>query len=80
MTASIRIARLVRAARRYPLLRRGLLVRALRLCQQALSTQGVNEERVLWLGIIWWQLGERRRGHDLFRAVQERRVLARKSP
>lgn len=68
MTSS-RIARLLRASRRFPAQRRGLLVRALRLSQQALAGNALDREALLWLGLIWWQLGARQRGRAILRAV-----------
>jgi len=66
---SSRIARLLRASRRFPAQRRGLLERALRLSQQAVAGNARDREALLWLGIIWWQLGARRRGRAILRAV-----------
>ncbi|MGJ3256308.1 MAG: hypothetical protein ACFE0K_08275 [Alcanivorax sp.] len=67
--ASSRIARLLRASRRFPAQRRGLLERALRLTQQALAGNANDGDALLWLGVIWWQLGARRRGRDILRSV-----------
>jgi hypothetical protein len=64
-----RIARLLRASRRFPAQRRDLLERALRLCQQALAGNARDREAMLWLGLIWWQLGARRRGRAILRAA-----------
>lgn len=64
-----RIARLLRASRRFPAQRRGLLERALRLSQQALAGNAQDREALLWLGVIWWQLGARRRGREILRLV-----------
>ena len=68
-----RIARLLRASRRFPAQRRGLLERALRLSQQALAGHAQDREALLWLGVIWWQLGARRRGRAILRAVNNER-------
>jgi len=67
--SSSRIARLLRASRRFPVQRRGLLERALRLSQQALAGNARDREALLWLGVIWWQLGARRRGRAILKAV-----------
>ena len=64
-----RIVRLLKASRRYPSQRRGLLERALRLCQQALAANARDRDALLWLGIIWWHLGARRRGKALLSAI-----------
>ncbi|WP_156964927.1 hypothetical protein [Alcanivorax jadensis] len=67
--SSSRIARLLRASRRFPALRRGLLERALRLSQQALASNVEDRDALLWLGLIWWQLGARRRGREMLKAL-----------
>lgn len=69
-----RIARLLRASRRFPDQRRGLLERALRLSQQALAGNIRDREALLWLAVIWWQLGARRRGREILRAVNNESV------
>ncbi|MEQ3620594.1 MAG: hypothetical protein ABNH42_04550 [Marinobacter sp.] len=67
--SSSRIARLLRASRRFPAHRRGLLGRALRLTQQALAGNANDGDALVWLGVIWWQLGARRRGREIFKAL-----------
>jgi len=67
--SSSRVARLLRASRRFPLHRRGLLERALYLCQRRLAGNAGDREALLWLGVIWWQLGARRRGSEILRAL-----------
>lgn len=64
------IATLVRAAKRFPSHRQCLLGRALRIAQQALSCNAENRLAIRWLGVIWWQLGERRRGRALLYAAE----------
>ncbi|WP_339344289.1 hypothetical protein [uncultured Alcanivorax sp.] len=64
------IATLVRAAKRFPSHRQCLLGRALRIAQQALSCNAENHLAIRWLGVIWWQLGERRRGRALLYAAE----------
>ncbi len=65
-----RIVRLLKASRRYPSQRRGLLERALRLCQQALAANARDRDALLWLGIIWWQLGAIDRGRAILSIVR----------
>lgn len=64
------VATLVRAARRFPDHRQRLLGRALRTAQQALSRNADSRLAIRWLGVIWWQLGERRRGRALLYAAK----------
>jgi hypothetical protein len=64
------IATLVRAAKRFPGHRQRLLGRALRIAQQALSCNAEDRLAIRWLGVIWWQLGERRRGRALLYAAK----------
>ncbi|KZX69570.1 hypothetical protein A3724_09845 [Alcanivorax sp. HI0033] len=65
-----RIVCLLKASRRYPSQRRGLLERALRLCQQALAANARDRDALLWLGIIWWQLGATHRGRAILNIVR----------
>ncbi|MCG8394932.1 MAG: hypothetical protein MI745_17805 [Pseudomonadales bacterium] len=60
-----RLKRLLRATRRFPASRQGLLRRALRLTQQALAGNAEDRDAMLWLGILWWELGARRRGKEI---------------
>jgi hypothetical protein len=64
------IATLMRAAKRFPSYRQRLLGRALRIAQQALSCNAEDRLAIRWLGVIWWQLGERRRGRALLYAAE----------
>ncbi|WP_156478201.1 hypothetical protein [Alcanivorax sp. NBRC 102024] len=65
-----RIVRLLKASRRYPSQRLGLLERALRLCQQVLAANAGDCDALLWLGIIWWQLGATHRGRAILNIVR----------
>ena len=56
---------LLRSARRFPRHRDSLLRQALRIAQRALAKNAQDNEAVCWLGVVWWQMGERRRGWAL---------------
>lgn len=66
---------LVRAAKRFPGHRQRLLSQALRLAQQALARNADNRLAIRWLGVLWWQLGERRRGQALLCAANARPLV-----
>ncbi len=70
---------LVRAAMRFPGQRQRLLRQALRLAQQALARNVDNRLAIRWLGVIWWQLGERRRGQALLYCGKRRASCSRVS-
>lgn len=58
---------LLRSARRFPRHRQCLLRQALRVAQQSLAANAGDREAIKWLGVVWWKLGEARRGRALLR-------------